>query len=171
MVESEPVPGEDLLSGPKPSFAAFYLAEYTSAVHLAAAMVGSPSAAEDVAQEAFVRVHRRWEEVRDPHPYLKKAVVNACRSYHRTSKREISRHLRLSQGLRSSGTEPEAPERPDDLERALGSLPHRQRAAIVLRYYADLPDAQIASALGCRVGTVGSLVHRGLGHLRKIVER
>jgi RNA polymerase sigma factor (sigma-70 family) len=53
---------------------------------------------------------------------------------------------------------------------ALATLPYRQRAALVLRYYADLPDAEIAVALACRPGTVGSLVHRGLERLREVVD-
>ena len=60
---------------------------------------------------------------------------------------------------------------PDELWDALATLPARQRAAVVLRYYADLPVAEIGAALGCRPGTVKSLLHRGLGELRKVVER
>ena len=58
----------------------------------------------------------------------------------------------------------------DVLGAALATLPYRQRAALVLRYYSDLPDAEIAVALGCRPGTVGSLVHRGLERLREVVD-
>ena len=58
----------------------------------------------------------------------------------------------------------------DVLGTALATLPYRQRAALVLRYYSDLPDAEIAVALGCRPGTVASLVHRGLERLREVVD-
>lgn len=54
---------------------------------------------------------------------------------------------------------------------ALRRLPYRQRAAVVLRYYADLPEAEIAEALGCRVPAVKSLLHRALKDLRNVVER
>jgi RNA polymerase sigma factor (sigma-70 family) len=53
---------------------------------------------------------------------------------------------------------------------ALAALPHRQRAALVLQFYEDLPQAEIAEILGCREGTVASLVHRGLAQLRRVVE-
>jgi RNA polymerase sigma factor (sigma-70 family) len=58
----------------------------------------------------------------------------------------------------------------DELEDALAKLPARQRAAVVLRYYGDLPDADIARALRCRPGTVRSLIHRALADLRKVIE-
>ena len=58
----------------------------------------------------------------------------------------------------------------DELADALAMLPARQRAAIVLRFYSDLSEAATAAALGCRPGTVGSLVHRGLAQLRRVLE-
>ena len=58
----------------------------------------------------------------------------------------------------------------DELFDALAALPSRQRAALVLRFYEDLSEADIAVALGCRPGTVKSLLHRGLAELRKVVE-
>jgi len=58
----------------------------------------------------------------------------------------------------------------DELGDALAALPTRQRAAVVLRYYADLPDADIARTLRCRPGTVRSLIHRALADLRKTIE-
>jgi RNA polymerase sigma factor (sigma-70 family) len=58
----------------------------------------------------------------------------------------------------------------DELEDAVAKLPARQRAAVVLRYYGDLPDADIARALRCRPGTVRSLIHRALAELRKEIE-
>jgi RNA polymerase sigma factor (sigma-70 family) len=54
---------------------------------------------------------------------------------------------------------------------ALGSLPYRQRAALVLQFYEGLPQAEIAKLLRCREGTVASLVHRGLAQLRRVIER
>jgi RNA polymerase sigma factor (sigma-70 family) len=58
----------------------------------------------------------------------------------------------------------------DEMFDALAALPHRQRAALVLQFYEDLPQSEIAEILGCREGTVASLVHRGLAQLRRVVE-
>jgi RNA polymerase sigma factor (sigma-70 family) len=171
---------------PRP-FDRFYLETYQGMVRLARVLVDSPQTAEDLVQDAFVRMHRHWGAVRDPEPYLRRCVVNACRSHHRRLGRE-RRHMALPvapggvrpgldgrPGENAAGmvaTAPGPEERSDDadlLAGAIGALPYRQRAAVVLRYYADLPDAEIATALGCRIGTVGSLVHRALQRLREEV--
>jgi len=167
------------------AFDRFYESSYPAMVRLARVLVDSPQTAEDLVQDAFVRMHGRWGVVRDPVPYLRRCVVNACRSHHRRQGRE-RRHTAARPpaddgsgadtsawegiGLPPVGARSEA--RTDDAELlagALSALPYRQRAAVVLRYYADLPDAQIAVALGCRVGTVASLVHRALERLREVV--
>jgi len=168
------------------SFGDLYLRTYSSMVRLARVLVDSPEIAEDLVQDAFVRLHRHWGGVRDPASYLHRSVVNACRSHHRRAWRERSR-APGSDGP-SSSTETRAAGRDegravvdgaveqgrsDDagvLGAALATLPYRQRAALVLRYYSDLPDADIAVALGCRPGTVASLVHRGLQRLREVVD-
>ena len=172
---------------PQPSFADLYLRSFAAMVRLARVLVDSPDTAEDLVQDAFVRLHGRWAGVRDPHAYLRRSVVNACRSHHRRAWRErgSTRHdVRGVQRAREDERQPgEAPvedrvdgraeqARADDagvLVDALGTLPYRQRAALVLRYYADLSDADIAAALGCRPGTVSSLVHRGLDRLRGVM--
>jgi len=167
------------------AFDRFYEVSYPAMVRLARVLVDSPHTAEDLVQDAFVRVHGRWGVVRDPEPYLRRCVVNACRSHYRRLGRE-RRHAPVPSpsddghrhdplggstslppqiGARSEARTDDA----DQLAGALATLPYRQRAAVVLRYYADLPDAQIAAALGCREGTVASLVHRALGRLREVV--
>jgi RNA polymerase sigma factor (sigma-70 family) len=167
------------------TFGELYLRNFAAMVRLARVLVDSPEIAEDLVQDAFVRLHRHWDGVRDPSSYLHRSVVNACRSHHRRAWRERTRVPR------SDSVSGEAEERRPDgqghdvvdgaveqgrsddagvLGAALATLPYRQRAALVLRYYADLPDAQIAVALGCRPGTVASLVHRGLQHLREVVD-
>jgi RNA polymerase sigma factor (sigma-70 family) len=170
------------------SFADLYLRSFAAMVRLARVLVDSPDTAEDLVQDAFVRLHRRWTGVRDPHAYLRRCVVNACRSHHRRAWRERGRsgHEAGRPGLARpdekrpvDGPATEATvdgraeqARADDagvLVHALATLPYRQRAALVLRYYADLSDADIAMALGCRPGTVPSLVHRGLNHLRGVM--
>ena len=175
-------------SGPAPptSFGDLYLGSFAAMVRLARVLVDSPEVAEDLVQDAFIHLHRHWVAVRDPRSYLHRSVVNACRSHHRRAWRERPRSARaddLGAGSQLSGLRAEAgaevvdgaseQARSDDagvLSAALTTLPYRQRAALVLRYYADLPDAEIAVALGCRPGTVASLVHRGLERLREVVD-
>lgn len=169
------------------SFGDLYLGSFAAMVRLARVLVDSPETAEDLVQDAFVRLHRHWGGVRDPRAYLHRSVVNACRSHHRRAWRERSRLTRTEGGAdrashitgRAAREDPDIVDgvaeqgRADDadvLGTALATLPYRQRATLVLRYYSDLPDAEIAVALGCRPGTVASLVHRGLERLREVVD-
>lgn len=166
------------------SFGDLYLGSFPAMVRLARVLVDSPETAEDLVQDAFVHLHRHWGGVRDPRAYLHRSVVNACRSYHRRAWRERTRPWRaVDPGPKEiTGGEDRGGDvvdgaaeqgRSDDagvLGAALAGLPYRQRAVLVLRYYADLPDAEIALVLGCRPGTVASLVHRGLERLREVVD-
>ena len=77
--------------------------------------------------------------------------------------------LRAATGLDQPGSS-FAPAGKDELSDALASLPYRQRAALVLRFYDDLSEADAAAVLGCRPGTIGSLVHRGLAQLKRVIE-
>lgn len=124
-------------------------------------LTGSPEIADELAQEAFVRLWPVVDEVRDPAAYLTTTVVNLARGHLRRSAVE-RRHQPSAPG-------PALPPEVDEIWRQLHVLPERQRAALVLRYYADLDVAAIADALGCRVGTAKSLLHRGIEHLRKVV--
>jgi RNA polymerase sigma-70 factor (sigma-E family) len=142
---------------PEPAFGRLYEARFAEMVRLAFLMTGSLETAEDLVQDSFVRLHRKWSSVRTPDAYLRTAVVNACRSHHRRRARERSRRVE-SEGVAVLGA--------DELSDLLLTLPHRQRAAIVLRYYHDLPDREIAEVLNCRVGTVASSIHRALARLR-----
>ena len=168
------------------SFGDLYLGSFAGMVRLARVLVDSPETAEDLVQDAFVHLHGHWGGVRDPRAYLHRSVVNACRSLHRRAWRERARmgrpdasagHVmgdgredRDGRGAVDGALEQGRSDDADVLGAALATLPYRQRAALVLRYYADLPDAQIAIALGCRPGTVASLVHRGLERLREVVD-
>ncbi len=146
---------------PRPSFSAFYADHYTGLVRLAALLSGSADSAPDLVQDCFVRLHGRWASVREPLPYVRRSVVHACASHHRS----------VARARRQPGPETtNAVLGADELGDALAKLPTRQRAAVVLRYYGDLPDADIARALHCRPGTVRSLIHRALTDLRKVIE-
>jgi RNA polymerase sigma factor (sigma-70 family) len=131
-------------------------------VRLAHVMTGSNQAAEDLVQDAFIRVHRHWRRVEHPVPYLRTAVVNGCRTWHR--RRALERDRRPDPA-------PLVVEDPeiDETLGALAELTARQRAAVVLRFYGGLPDAEIANVLGCREPTVRSLVHRALQQLKEVL--
>lgn len=139
---------------------ALYKKHYQPLVRLAHFLSGSNAFAEDVVQEAFVGLNRRWDEVDNASSYLRTSVVNACRSGARRG-RLLRLHLPAP-----SAKDPA----PDEMTDALSKLPYRQKAALVLRYYEDMSLDQIAAALDCRRGTAGSLIHRGLAELRKAIE-
>jgi RNA polymerase sigma-70 factor (sigma-E family) len=138
-----------------------YRDRYEPMVRLAYLMVGDRAAAEELVQDAFVNVHRSWAKVADPPAYLRVAVVNACRSWGR--RRTLELHRRPAPADPSELVA-------DEMWDALQVLPIRQRAAVVLRFYEDLPDARIAELLGCREATVRTAIHRALERLRKEIE-
>lgn len=136
-----------------------YAAHRGALVRLASLLTGSHEAAEDIVQDVFVRTAGRLADLEDPTSYLRAAVVNGARSMHRRDA-VVRRHP----------PEPRAAEQPRtliELRDVLLSLPERQRAVLVLRYFADVSDDEIASVLGCRRSTVRSLARRGLSALRE----
>jgi RNA polymerase sigma factor (sigma-70 family) len=161
MVDDEPLREQADGREAAASFDDLYRAEQPELVRLAVLLVGSPEVAVDLVQDCFVRLHPRWTKVTDHRAYLRRSVVNACHSHHRGLRRWRRLDLRPAEPVELGARE---------LSDALAALPHRQRAALVLRFYGGLPDAAIADALGCRPGTVASLVHRGLAALREVIE-
>lgn len=139
-----------------------YEQRFDDLVRLAYLVSGRADLAEEVVQDAFVRAHTSWATVRDPLPYLRTAVVNGCRSVGRRQKLERERRPRPPDPV---------PLGADELWDALGTLTDRQRAAVVLRFYCDLPDAEIARVLGCPDATVRTSIHRALAKLRKEIDR
>jgi RNA polymerase sigma-70 factor (sigma-E family) len=144
------------------SLVELYERHYDDLVRLAYLVSGQAAHAEEVVQDAFVRAQRSWSRVRDPLPYLRTAVVNGCRS--------LGRRQVLERDRRPRPPDP-VPLGADELWDALATLTERQRAAVVLRFWCDLPDAEIATALGCREPTVRTSVHRALAKLRKEIGR
>ncbi|MDQ4124709.1 MAG: SigE family RNA polymerase sigma factor [Actinomycetota bacterium] len=137
------------------------------AVRLAFLVIGDEHQAQDIAQEAFVRIAGRFHDLRNPDAfpgYLRATVLNLSRGYLR---RLRTQREYLKRAPRREGEAPadDAAGR-DEMWRALQKLPYRQRAALVLRYYEDLSERQAADALGCSVSAVKSLVSRGLEALR-----
>ena len=156
-VEPTPAPAD----AGKPTFADFYRAAFPEMTRLAFLLTGSAETARDLAQDSFVRLHDKWHGVAEPRAYLRRTVVNACHAHHRRLRLQ-RRHSRAPQvDIVDLGAE--------EMTDAIAALPYRQRAAIVLRFWHGSSEAEIASALGCRPGTVGSLIHRALAELRKVM--
>lgn len=150
-----------------------YRAHYGTLLRLAALLLDDPHSCEDVVQEAFVRVHVARHRLREPDKtlaYLRQTVVNLSRS---TLRRRLMA-MRLMP--RPAADEPAAEEgahsvlERDALVRVLRELPRRQREVIVLRYYADLTEVQVADLLGLSVGSVKAYGSRGLEALRARME-
>jgi RNA polymerase sigma-70 factor (sigma-E family) len=147
-----------------PSFDDVYRRESVAMVRMAVLLVGSHELAEEIVQDAFAQLYERWNRVDRPGAYLRTCVVNGCRRAHR--------RRRLGDRAVAGAPRPLPAELgADHLADALAALPARRRAAVVLRYYQDLSEAEIAEALGVRPGTVKSLLHRGLAQLRQAVEQ
>ncbi|MDX6206371.1 MAG: hypothetical protein QOF39_2428 [Frankiales bacterium] len=130
-------------------------------------LTGDPHRGEELVQSALVTTYRRWNHLRqeEPHAYVRRAMVNAHTSLWRRHRRESPLPEGFEQTAAGAG-----PARYDDVDlvlRALRVLPPRQRAVIVLRYYDDLSEAEIAHALGCSPGTVKSQASRALRTLRQ----
>lgn len=141
------------------------------AVRLAFLLTADRERSRDIAQDAFVRVAGRFRHLRFPDAfdaYLRRTVINLCTSQFRRDRLERE-HLRREAAARPGVAEPPELDSRDELRRALRRLPVRQRAAIVLRYYEDLTEADVAAAMGCSVTAARSLVARGMETLRTIV--
>jgi RNA polymerase sigma-70 factor (sigma-E family) len=144
-------------------FAAVYAVHFDPMIRLACLTTGDVAAAEDIVQDAFVALYRRWPDVDEPGAWLRRVVANRSTSWLR--RRLVARrHARRHPGP----AEAPPPAAEDSAVRsALARLSARQRAAVFLRFYLDLPEAEIAAALACRPGTVKSLLHRGLTVLKE----
>jgi RNA polymerase sigma-70 factor (sigma-E family) len=138
---------------------ALYRVQRDPMVRLARLMTGSKATAEEVVQEAFLRVAERVVTVDNPEGYLRTTVVNLARNNRRRS--GFERRLPPPDVIHTA--EPEV----DEMWAAVCRLPFSQRAVLALRFYQDLSEAEIARTLGCRPGTVKSRLHRGLANLRK----
>jgi RNA polymerase sigma-70 factor (sigma-E family) len=147
-----------------------YQRNVDAAVRLAFLLTGDRGIAEDLVQDAFVRLAGRLVHLRDPgafDAYLRRTVVNLSRSYFRRKRVERNYLARARSTVEPvPGWPPRSVEDREDLWEAMRHLSERQRAAIVLRFYEDLSEAQTAEILKCRPGTVKSLVSRGLEALR-----
>lgn len=139
---------------------------YASLHRLAFALLGDASAADEVTQEAFVRLYASWrrlDQLEHPPSYLRRIVVNLCRSRGRRS--AVSQRLDPLLRRDSDVVQPDVALRLD-IWKALRRLPARQRSCAVLRYLDDLTEREIAEILDCSVGTVKSQLHKARAKLQ-----
>ena len=151
-----------------------YAEHYRPLVYLAAMLVRDTPMAEEVVQDAFVAMHGAWPRLRDEQKalaYLRQSVVNRCRSVLR-NRAVVGPSLQTGPPDRPGAAHDAlvALER-DSVRAVLRDLPERQREAIVLRYYADLSEEEIAAAMGISRGAVKSHTARGMSALRAALER
>jgi len=145
-----------------------YSAHIQEATRLAYLMTGERELSEDLAQDAFVRAAGRFQHLRGDDAfsgYLMTSVVNACRGNWRRRKVERA-YLEKFRGQQTVSVDPDVGTRLA-IKDALSHLSSRQRVAVVLRHYTDLSEQRTAELMGCSVGTVKTLVSRGLRTLRE----
>ena len=166
VADLEPIPAD------APTFEAEARASHDALLRLAYLLSGDQRVAEEAVAEALARVYGQWQrgKVADFGPYARRAVVNQLRGGFRRrilERREEARRRGDDRGGRA--LDDQVADR-EALKAALLRLPPRQRAAVVLRYYEDLSEAQAAEVLGTSVGTVKSQVSRGLDRLRTMLD-
>jgi RNA polymerase sigma-70 factor, ECF subfamily len=145
-------------------FTMFFRAQYPGVARVAYLMTGDRAAAEDVAQEAFVRLFARWRRVAGydrPEAWVRTVAVRLAQ---RTAKR---RRVEGSQVIDTTAVSPVR--RDHDLWTAVSSLPRAQRAAVVLHYYEDLPVDEVAAILGCSGPTARVHLHKARRKLGAIL--
>jgi RNA polymerase sigma-70 factor (sigma-E family) len=162
-----------LPAGRNAALTALFAADYRGLVGLARLLVNDRAGAEDVVQDAFLALSRRWGRLRDPvaaHAYLQRSVVNGARSRLRRS------YVRQRLHLVPSPDEPSAESAVLDRAQAsqmrvlIGALSGRQREVLVLRYYLDLSEAEIAELLGISTGSVKQHASRAINRLAARLE-
>ena len=159
--ESRPPDGDEAIES-------LFHAFYPRTVYTAFSLVGDWDLAEQLAQEAYLRLWRRRRWIADPQAaplYLQRTVVNLSRESIR--RKVIERRALRARGLdRAAATEPD-PAEVVDLRRAIAGLPARKRECVVMRHLLGLSEAETARLLGVSVGTVKSQTHKGLRQLRE----
>ena len=160
-------------AGASTTLASLHREHYRSLVKLASILVDDPGVCEEIVQDAFVAVFRSGDRVRDDAKlpaYVRSAVLNGARSHLR--KRQVRSRLRVVDSGAVASAEKSALVADDQraVLSALRALPDRQRDVLVLRFYLDLSEAEIAETLGIAPGTVKTHVRRGLDALTEQLE-
>jgi RNA polymerase sigma-70 factor (sigma-E family) len=151
---------------------ALYEAHAAGMTRLAMLMIGDQATAEDVVQDAFLGLYRRWGSLSDPTralAYVRSSVLNGCRTMLRKSSRRDRMHL-IEPDTESAEASVLLAEEHREVLRALRRLPDRQREAVVLRYCLALPEEETARAMNISRGTVKSASSRGLAALGRMLK-
>lgn len=151
---------------PVDGFSEFFDREVLGQVQRAALLLGSSEEANDVVQEAMVRLYQRWDQIEEPGSYLNRTVLNLCRDWGRrqATGRRVQVVMKTATTLSTVSDVPPGTELLGDV---LAELPFNQRAAVVLKYWGGLSTAEIAAELGCSTGSVGPWITRALLRLRE----
>ena len=173
-MEAKAAPPDRLdLTGARDAVTALYEAHALGLIRLAVVMLGDRPAAEDVVQEAFCGLYRRWHALSDTTSalaYVRSSVINGCRSALRRRVRQLT-FVGAEQPEESDSAESAAllGEEHRQVLLAIRRLPSRQREALVLRYYLDLDEAEIAASMRISRGTVKSTTSRALAALGRLL--
>ncbi|SRR6266545_2112895 len=149
------------------TFEEFVSTRLPALLRFAAVLTGDRGLAEDVVQEVLLRAHQRWRKLSaldSPESYIRRMIVNEYLSWRRRWSRIVPQAEPLDPRVIADHADLHS-ER-EALRTELDKLPRRQRAVLVLRYYAGLSDSEIAEALGCTPGTVRGYASRALAALR-----
>jgi len=158
-----------------PEVTALYAEHALGLVRLAILLVGDRASAEDVVQDAFLGLYRRWDRLPDtsaPLAYVRVSVLNGCRTAlrRRSRARQASNFIHPPAEAESAEALALLSEEQRMVAGALRRLPGRQREALVLRYYLDLSEAEIAAAMGISRGTVKSATSRALAAVGRLLK-
>lgn len=156
----------------QPQFADYMQERELALRRFATVLTGDPQASAELVGDVLSRAWEKWDHISrldQPNAYVRKMIVNEFLSQRRKSKRTVVRSDLLEQLEASAATGSDharAHAERNDLDHRLARLPRQQRAVLVLRYYEDLPEAEIAELLGCKPSTVRSNAARALAALR-----
>jgi RNA polymerase sigma-70 factor (ECF subfamily) len=168
---SDPGTEDDESSGPEP-FESFYHREFPRMVTLACAVSGSRAAAEDIAQDALLQARRHWDTIGGydkPGAWLRRVTIQLAGKRLRRARAEAAAFLRLG----VPDPIPPIPPGTDEVEdvlRAIGRLPQRQRAAVTLCYLEDRSVKEVAEILGCAEGTAKAHLFKARAALARMLE-
>ena len=158
---------------PGAAVTALYAEHALGLTRMALIMVGDRPTAEDIVQEAFCGLHRRWDKLRDPAKalsYVRSAVLNGCRTEFRRTRASLGGDEAQLPPAWSAESVALAQQERQEVLLALLKLPARQREALLLRYFLELTEADTARAMGISRGTAKSTVSRGLAALRVLLK-
>jgi RNA polymerase sigma-70 factor (sigma-E family) len=159
----------EVLVRPEVGFAGFVREHTPALLRTAYLLTGNAQAAEELVQDTLVRLYPKWDRVETadvPLAYVRRSVANAFINQSRRASRREFAYEDVPERFDDRDAVGQLVDR-DEIWAGLRHLPERQRAALVLRFFEDLPDDEAAAALGCRIGTVRSLISRGLATLRE----